>query len=172
MTAKTASPPAGLPQEGQPMPDFKLAAAVPSKGEIQETELSLADFKGKPLVLFFYPRDATPGCTIEVCGFRDLYPEFEKLGVTVVGASRDTVRSHIKFIQNQNLPYPLLADPDQILINGWNLLVQKKMYGKPVTGVLRSTFVADGKGIVRRVFDKVTPLGHPQEVLEFVRGLK
>lgn len=170
MTAKTTAT-GGWPQEGQPMPEFTLAAAVPQDGEITETKISLNELKGKPLVLFFYPKDATSGCTIEVCGFRDLYPEFQKLSVQVIGASRDTIRSHIRFIQNQNLPYPLLADPEQELIKGWHLLVDKKMYGKPVTGVLRSTFVTDKNGIIRRVFDKVTPLGHAQEVLDFVRSL-
>jgi peroxiredoxin Q/BCP len=86
--------------------------------------------------------------------------------------SRDNVRSHIRFIQNQNLPYPLLADQEQTLIRGWGLLVNKTMYGKPVTKVTRTTFVVDGEGIVRRVIEKVTPLGHAQEVLDLVRILK
>jgi peroxiredoxin Q/BCP len=172
MTAElTAATNAQRPQAGQPLPDFSMPAAVPqADGTVQETTLSLSDFKGRPLVLFFYPKDATSGCTIEVCGFRDLYPEFEKAGVAVVGASRDTVRSHGRFIQNQNLPYPLLADPEQEIVRGWDLIVNKKMYGKPVTGVLRCTFVVDKDGVVRHVYEKVTPLGHAQEVLDLVRN--
>jgi peroxiredoxin Q/BCP len=157
-------------QVDQPLPGFSLPAAVPGKdGSITESTLSNTDFRGRPLVLFFYPKDATSGCTIEVCGFRDLYPEFEKLGVAVAGVSRDSIGSHKKFVQNQNLPYPLLSDKSQDLIKGWGLLVNKTMYGKPVTGVLRNTFMVDANGIVRRVFEKVTPLGHAQEVLEFVK---
>jgi len=159
------------PQAGQPLPAFSQPATVPQvDGTVVETTLANADFKGRPLVLFFYPKDATPGCTIEVCGFRDLYPEFEKSGIQVVGVSRDTVRSHIRFTQNQQLPYPLLADPDQELVRGWDLIVNKKMYGKPVTGILRCTFVVDSQGIVRHVYEKVTPLGHAQEVLDLVRS--
>jgi peroxiredoxin Q/BCP len=162
-----------IPEVGQPLPDFSLPAVGRGEdGSIAETTLSNADFRGQSMVLFFYPKDATSGCTIEVCEFRDLYPEFEKLGVSVAGISRDSVSSHKKFMQNQNLPYPLLADKNQEIIKGWGLLVNKTMYGKPVTGVLRNTFVVDGDGIVRRIFEKVTPLGHAQEVLEFVRTLR
>src|SRR5687768_12487887 len=95
-----------MPQINQLLPDFSLPAAVPGlDGKITETTISNADSRGRPFVLFFYPKDATSGCTIEVCGFRDLYPQFEELGVAVLGVSRDTVRSHSRFIQNQNLPY-------------------------------------------------------------------
>ena len=164
-----------LPQAGERFPDFNLPAAIPSKTGTSQSTFSLADFSGQLAVLFFYPRDATPGCTIEVCGFRDEYSGFEKLGVPVVGISRDKLSAHLKFIEKQELPYPLLADAEQTLIRACNLIVHKTMYGKPVTKVLRSTFVLDENGVVLRIYENVTPLGHAQEVLGFVReqlGLK
>lgn len=159
-----------VPQVGQPLPDFSLPIAVPNaNGEITESTLTAQSARGRSLVLFFYPKDATCGCTIEVCGFRDLYPEFQKENVQIVGISRDNIRSHIRFIQSQNLPYPLAADVGAELIKSWRLLVHKTMYGKPVTGVLRTTLLVDNEGTVRHIFEKVTPLGHAQQVLDAVR---
>lgn len=158
-------------QIGQPFPQFSLPAAVPQGSNVVEQTMSNDDLRGHTSVVFFYPKDATSGCTIEVCGFRDLYSEFEKLNVQVIGVSRDTVSSHKRFIQNQNLPYPLIADKERVLIEGLNLLVNKTMYGKPVTGVLRNTFVLNKDGDIARVFEKVTPLGHAQEVLNYVRSV-
>lgn len=158
-----------LPQVGQKFPDFSLPAAIPSAQGTNQSTLSLADFAGQLAVLFFYPRDATPGCTIEVCGFRDEYSGFEEIGVPVAGISRDKLSAHLKFIEKQALPYPLLADAEQTLIRACNLIKHKTMYGKPVTGVLRSTFVLDENGVVLRLFENVTPLGHAAEVLAFVR---
>lgn len=159
-----------IPRLNQPLPDFSLPAAVPgTDGAIEETTITPADFRGRPLVLFFYPKDATCGCTIEVCGFRDLYGELQEVGAAIVGVSRDTVRSHRRFIENQNLPYPLAADPGATLIKAWGLLINGTMYGKPVTKVLRTTFVVDGAGVVREIYEKVAPAGHAQEVLEAVR---
>jgi peroxiredoxin Q/BCP len=158
-------------QIGQPFPQFSLPAAVPQGASIAEQTMSNDDLRGRTTVVFFYPKDATSGCTVEVCGFRDLYPEFEKSNVQVIGVSRDTVSSHKRFIQNQNLPYLLIADKERVLIEGLNLLVNKSMYGKPVTGVLRNTFVLDKEGNIARVFEKVTPLSHAQEVLDYVRSL-
>lgn len=158
-----------IPQPGQQFPDFTLPVATPRGEEIEQGTLSLAELKGGPVVLFFYPRDATSGCTIEVCGFRDEYAGFEKLGVKVIGISRDKLSAHLRFIKNQNLPYPLLADADQTLIKACNLLKDATMYGKPVTKVLRSTFILDENGIVLKTFENVTPLGHAREVLAFLR---
>jgi peroxiredoxin Q/BCP len=158
-------------QIGQPFPQFTLPAAVPQGDNIIEQTMSNDDLRGRTTVIFFYPKDATSGCTVEVCGFRDLYSEFEKLNVQVIGVSRDTVSSHKRFIQNQGLPYPLLADKERVLIESLNLLVNKTMYGKPVTGVLRNTFVLDENGTIARIFEKVTPLGHAQEVLDYVQSL-
>ena len=154
-------------QSGQNLPDFQLPIALPD-GTL--STCSLADFRGAPVVIFFYPKDATSGCTIEVCGFRDAYAEFQKSGVKVLGVSRDKASTHKRFIENQNLPYPLLADAEQTLLRACNLIVNKTMYGKPVTKVLRTTFALDENGTILRVWENVTPLGHAQEVLQFLRA--
>lgn len=159
-----------LPQAGEAFPHFDGAAAFPGKDGATQGTLSLDDLKGAPAVLVFYPKDNTPGCTIEVCGFRDEYAGFKKLGIKVIGISRDKVTAHVRFIQNQELPYPLLADPERTLIEKCNLLVEKKMYGKPVTKVLRSTFALDENGTILKVWENVTPLGHAKEVLEYFRA--
>ena len=159
-----------LPQVGRKFPDFSLSAAIPTASGITQSILSLADFEGACAVIFFYPRDATPGCTIEVCGFRDEYSSFQEIGVPVVGVSRDKVSAHVRFIEKQELPYPLLADEEKILIGQCNLIVPKTMYGKPVTKILRTTFVIDGNGVVLRTYENVTPIGHAREVLEFVKS--
>ena len=137
--------------------------------------VNLTDFKGKPVVLFFYPRADTPGCTIESCGFRDAFEKFQKAGIVVLGISRDTVKAQKKFKDKYDLPYDLLADPDMVLIKRFDLLKEKKMYGKPVTGVERTTYViapADAKGAQRllHVFPKVTPAGHAEEVFALLKS--
>lgn len=155
---------------GQPFPHFGLGAACrASDGSIKETTLSLSEAEGKPLIIFFYPKDATSGCTIEVCNFRDQYQSFQESGIAVWGVSRDTVRSHGKFIENQNLPYPLLADPQRELLTACDLLQAGTMYGKPVTRVARTTFALDGNGIIRHIWHDVQPLGHATEVLTWCR---
>lgn len=159
------------PELNQPLPPFSLPAAVPGPEGTVETKIANADLAGKPFVLFFYPRDNTSGCTVEACGFAALSEEFAKLGVQVLGISRDTVRSHSNFIKKQNLTYPLLADLGAELIQNWDLLIHKTMYGKPVTVVARNTYYVDKEGVVRQIWEKVSPPGHPQEVLEYVRGL-
>lgn len=167
-----ASPKPDLqPQPDQPVPDFSLPAALPGPdGGITETTISATALRGRPAVLFFYPKDATSGCTVEVCNFRDLHADFQESGVQIVGISRDSIRSHIRFIQSQSLPYPLAADIGGELIKAWGLLVHKTMYGKPVTKVLRTTFVLDGDGVVRRIYEQVTPLGHARQVLDDMRA--
>jgi len=135
--------------------------------------VSLRDYAAKPVVLFFYPRADTPGCTLESCGFRDIFTKFKKAGIVVLGISRDTVRAQKKFKDKYDLPYDLLADPEMVLIKRYDLLKQKTMYGKPVTGVERTTFVisADtGKGQrLLHVFPKVTPAGHAEEVFALLK---
>ena len=136
--------------------------------------VSLSDYAAKPVVLFFYPRADTPGCTLESCGFRDIFAKFKKAGIVVLGISRDTVRAQKKFKDKYDLPYDLLADPDMVLIKRYDLLKQKTMYGKPVTGVERTTYViSPDTGIGQRllhVFPKVTPAGHAEEVFELLKA--
>ena len=158
-----------IPQTGQPFPDFDLPAAIPGENGAQKSALSLSDLRGAPAVLFFYPKDATSGCTVEVCGFRDEYSQLRQTGARVVGVSRDKVSAHLRFIENQQLPYPLLSDAEQTLIRACGLLKNATMYGKPVTKVLRTTFVLDENGIVCNVWENVAPPGHAREVAEFLR---
>jgi peroxiredoxin Q/BCP len=136
-------------------------------------DVSLTDFKQTPVVLFFYPRADTPGCTIEACGFRDSFAKLRKAGVTVLGISRDTVKDQKKFAVKYDLPYPLLADPEMVLIDRFDLIKPKNMYGKLVKGVERTTYVIapadkDGRQRLLHVFAKVKPEGHADEVLALV----
>lgn len=134
----------------------------------------LSDYKKSPVVLFVYPRADTPGCTIESCGFRDAFEKFQKAGIVVLGISRDTVKDQKKFKDKYRLPYDLLADPDMVLIKRYGLLKDKMMYGKPVTGVARTTYLigADtGKGQrLLHVFEQVTPAGHAEEVFTLLKA--
>src|ERR1035437_1224510 len=134
----------------------------------------LSDYKNSPVVLFFYPRADTPGCTLESCGFRDAFEKFRKAGIVVLGISRDTVKAQKKFKDKYELPYDLLADPDMVLIKRFDLLKEKKMYGKPVTGVERTTYVigpdTGGGQRLLHVFPKVTPAGHAEEVLGLLKA--
>jgi len=134
----------------------------------------LNDYKKSPVVLFFYPRADTPGCTIESCGFRDAFEKFKKAGIVVLGISRDTVKEQKKFKDKYDLPYDLLADPEMKLIKKYGLLKNKTMYGKPVTGVERTTYLigkdaGTGQRLVH-VFEKVTPAGHAEEVFALLKA--
>lgn len=131
----------------------------------------LADAKGSVLVLYFYPRDLTPGCTIEAQNFRDLQARFRKAGAMVVGVSRDSCASHQKFIAKEKLNFTLLADEDSNLCNLFDVIKDKNMYGKKVRGIERSTFLIDAEGKLVREWRKVKVDGHAEEVLEEVRGL-
>ena len=136
--------------------------------------VSLSDYKSTPVVLFFYPRADTPGCTIESCGFRDAFAKFKKAGITVFGISRDTVKAQKKFQVKYDLPYDLLADPDMELINRYDLVKPKNMYGKLVKGVKRTTYLiapADAKGDQRllHTFEEVKPEGHAEEVFAYLK---
>jgi thioredoxin-dependent peroxiredoxin len=137
-------------------------------------EISLHDLKANPVVLFVYPRADTPGCTIESCGFRDIFAKFKKAGITVFGVSRDTVKDQKKFKDKYDLPYDLLADPDLTLINRFDLIQPKNMYGKIVKGVKRTTYLiapADPQGHQRLIhtFEEVKPEGHAEEVLALLK---
>lgn len=134
-----------------------------------DTTFTLSDCH-KPLVIFFYPRDNTPGCTIENQDFARLYPEFTKAGYEVVGISRDTVSSHCKFAQKYNLQFPLLADPEETVCNLFGVMKDKNMYGKKVRGIERSTFIIDTDKKIVKEWRKVTVDNHAQEVLDFIRS--
>lgn len=137
--------------------------------------VSLADYKQQPVLLFFYPRADTPGCTTEACSFRDIYKEIQSLGVAILGISRDTVRAQKKFADKFTLPFPLLADPDETICNSFDLIKPKNMYGKLVKGVQRNTYLiapADpaGKQRLVHVWEKVKPEGHAEEVLAYLKS--
>jgi len=124
----------------------------------------------KPLVLFFYPRDNTPGCTIENQDFARLYPEFVKLGYDVIGISRDTIKSHCNFANKYQLPFPLLADPEETVCNIFGVMKNKKMYGKDVRGIERSTFIFDINKNIIKEWRKVNVDNHAKEVLDFIKA--
>ncbi len=134
--------------------------------------ISLSHFKGKPVVLFFYPRADTPGCTIESCGFRDAFEKFQKAGIIVLGISRDTVKDQKKFKDKYDLPYDLLADPEMQLINRYDLVKPKNMYGKLVKGVKRTTYLVGPDQRLLHIFEDVKPQGHAEEVLSLVQQVR
>lgn len=149
--------------EGKPAPAFSLAG---SDGKTH----SLASCLGKTTVLYFYPKDDTPGCTKEACGFRDAFAEMRKLGAQVLGVSADDGASHAEFIAKFALPFTLLSDPDRSVMTAYGAYGQKMMYGKPVTGVIRSTVVIDPTGVVVRHWAKVPKAEtHPESVLAYLR---
>ena len=135
------------------------------------TSISLSALRGHPVVLYFYPKDSTPGCTTEALQFRDLHPEFTRLGATVLGVSRDSLKSHENFKARQSLPFELLADTDEALCTQFAVIKLKKLYGKEVRGIERSTFVIDANGKLRREWRGIKVPGHAQEVLDYVRTL-
>ena len=149
---------------GKKVPAFKL----PATGD---QELGLADFKGRKLVIYFYPKDDTPGCTTEGQGFRDHYKAFQKAGAEIVGVSRDSVASHEKFKAKHEFPFELISDPDETLCNIFDVMKEKNMYGRKYMGVERSTFLVDEKGVLRQEWRKVKVPGHVEAVLEAVKAL-
>ena len=133
-----------------------------------EKTFSLADYKGKSFVLYFYPKDNTPGCTTESMEFRDLYKQFKAAGVEIFGLSRDSIRSHENFKAKLGLPFELISDPDEELCLLFNVMKLKNMYGKQVRGIDRSTFVIDGNGKIVKEWRGVKVNGHVDDILEFV----
>ena len=131
-------------------------------------EISLSDFFGKKVVLYFYPRDNTPGCTRQACAFAGLYYEFEKKNTVVIGVSKDSVSSHEKFAQKYSLPFVLLSDPELTAIKAYGVWQEKKQYGKVSMGVVRTTFIIDENGVVERVMNKVKPDTNAAEILEML----
>lgn len=150
---------------GKPAPDFALASS-------DGGTVALKDFRGKqPVVIYFYPKDSTPGCTQEACDFRDRSAEIKKLGVAVLGVSPDSLKSHAKFIENQSLNFPLLADEGHAVCEAYGVWVEKTNYGKKYMGVERSTFLIDKGGKIAKAWRKVKVAGHADEVLESVKNL-
>ncbi len=145
-------------QAGIPAPDFTLLdeTGAPRK---------LSDFRGQPVILYFYPKDDTPGCTTEACNFRDDYSQYQQAGVTILGVSPDSPTSHAKFKQKFGLPFPLLADEAHAVADHYGVWGPKKFMGREYEGVLRTTFVIDAQGQIVKVFENVKPADHSREVL-------
>lgn len=151
-------------EEGETAPDFTLAAD-------DGRQVKLSDLRGKPVVLYFYPKDDTPGCTKEACAFRDRTAELKAQGAVVLGVSPDDVESHGKFRDKFSLNFPLLADLGHQVAERYGAWREKNLYGKVSMGVQRSTFVIDGEGKVRKVWKKVNVDGHDQQVLDALAAL-
>jgi peroxiredoxin Q/BCP len=150
---------------GAPAPDFTLPA-VTRQGE---QEMSLASYAGHAaVVLYFYPKDDTPGCTTEACAFRDLLPQFEAAGSVIFGISPDDQASHVKFAEKHALPFPLLADPDHAVAETYGVWKEKSNYGKKYMGIERTTFVIDREGKIAKIYPRVKVDQHAEKVLEFV----
>ena len=150
-------------QEGTIAPDFTL----PTDGG---GEVTLSDYRGKKVVLYFYPKDDTPGCTTEACNFRDDYSQIVAAGAAVLGVSPDSVKSHDKFKLKYQLPFALLSDPDHQVAEMYGAWGEKKLYGKTYMGILRSTFIIDEQGKILKVFPQVEPKEHSREVLAVLAG--
>ena len=151
-------------EEGKKAPAFTLKDA-------DGKSVKLSDYAGKDLVLYFYPKDDTPGCTKEACGFRDSWKEIQKLGVVVLGVSGDNAASHQKFIAKYKLPFPLLSDPDKKMMTAYGAFGEKMMYGKKVTGIIRSTVWIGPDGKVKKHWARVPKAeAHPEKVLEALKG--
>ncbi len=144
-------------------PDFTLQ-------DKDGNQVSLHDFAGKKVVLYFYPKDNTPGCTKQACAFAGAYKGFEDMGVQVIGISKDSVKSHLNFATKYNLPFVLLADPELQAIQAYDVWKEKKLYGKVSMGVVRSTYVIDENGVIENVMPKVKPDTNAAEILAYLRG--
>ena len=144
--------------EGQPAPDFTLRSDAGA-------DVTLSSLRGKPVVLYFYPKDDTPGCTTQACGIRDAYGEFERAGAVVLGVSPDNERSHVKFKEKYDLPFTLLADTDHAVAEEYGAWGEKRYMGRTYFGVHRSTFVIAEDGTVKKIFPKVKPAEHADDVL-------
>ena len=151
-------------QIGDSLPNLTVAT---TKNEA----LELTSLKGRNLVLYFYPKDNTPGCTTEGQNFRDAYPEFQKLNTEILGVSREGLKSHQNFINKQSFPFDLISDPDEALCNAFDVIKEKSMYGKKYLGIERSTFIFDANGKLRHEIRKVKVKGHVEEVLSLVETL-
>jgi thioredoxin-dependent peroxiredoxin len=153
-----------IPAEGKAAPDFTLPTDT---GE----PLKLSSLRGKKVVLYFYPKDDTEGCTKEACELRDAFPRFGKLDAVILGVSPDSVKSHQKFKAKYELPFTLLADTEHAVSEQYGLWQEKTMYGRKYMGVVRTTFIIDEKGRIAKVFEKVKPEGHAAQVADAVQAL-
>ena len=153
-----------MPLEGKKAPAFALPSQTGDK-------IRLSSFKGAPVVLYFYPKDNTPGCTVEAREFRDAFRHFRKAGAEIIGISPDSVESHCKFIEKQGLNFTLLADTEHVAADRYGVWVEKNMYGRKFWGIRRATFLIDAAGRIDTVWPKVKPKGHAQEVLAAVKTL-
>lgn len=149
---------------GTKAPAFTLA-------DQDDVKRSLKEYSGRWVLLYAYPKDDTPGCTKEACMIRDVWSEFSNAGITVLGISGDTVASHKKFADKHNLPFTLLADPERKVLEKYGMLKEKSMFGKTFLGIQRMSYLIDPKGIIRKVYPKVKPEAHADEVLADVAGL-
>lgn len=149
-------------EEGKKAPEFTLPD---SDGNL----ISLNDFKGKNVVLYFYPKDLTPGCTVESCDFRDAHPDFKKINAVVLGLSVDSQKKHRKFRDKYNLPFTLLSDEDKKVVNQYGVWKEKSMFGKKYMGIERTTVIIDHEGIIKKIFPKVSVPGHVEEVLKVLK---
>ena len=146
---------------GMKAPDFTLS-------DKNGVSVSLSDFLGKKVVLYFYPKDNTPGCTRQACAFAGAYNDFQARGVEVIGISKDSVASHIKFAEKYGLPFVLLSDPELAAIKAYGVWQEKKLYGKVSMGVIRTTFIIDEEGKIERIMPKVKPDTNAAEILEWI----
>ncbi|MBT4906962.1 MAG: thioredoxin-dependent thiol peroxidase [Rhodospirillaceae bacterium] len=151
-------------KEGGKAPAFSM----PTDGD---GKLALKDLKGRPVILYFYPKDSTPGCTTEACDFRDLTPDFSKIDAEIVGVSKDSVKRHDNFKAKHELPFSLVSDEDGDVCERYGVWVEKNMYGRKFMGIERATFLIDAKGVVRKIWRKVKVKGHAEDVLEAVKAL-
>jgi peroxiredoxin Q/BCP len=156
-------------QVGDKAPTFTTTAVGGTYGE--GTPLKLSDLKGAAVVLYFYPKDDTPGCTTQACGIRDSWKAIKATGAALFGVSIDPAKSHTKFIEKFDLPFPLLADTDKSIVESYGVWVEKSMYGKKYMGTERTTFVIDAKGRIAAVFPKVKPAEHADLILKALKGL-
>jgi peroxiredoxin Q/BCP len=157
-------------QVGDNAPSFTTTAVGSEYGS--GTPLKLADLIGSPVVLYFYPKDDTPGCTTQACGIRDAWTEIKATGVHLFGVSIDPVKSHEKFIGKFDLPFPLLSDPEKEIVEAYGVWVEKSMYGKKYMGTERTTFVIDSKGKIAAIFPKVKPAEHARLVIKALEELE
>lgn len=150
-------------QTGVKAPDFTLY-------DKDGNQVSLADFAGKKVVLYFYPKDNTPGCTRQACAFAGAYQQFEELGVKVIGISKDSIKSHQNFAAKYELPFILLSDPELQAIQAYDVWKEKKLYGKVSMGVIRSTYIIDENGMIEWAMEKVKPDTNAAQILEYLSG--